>query len=155
MGKEWTQAASPINVTLWKWTEIGEKFIIWFWWSILMSTWTLKGFFFFFFLLLYVHIHFYKIKICDDKAFTTRLKRWNFINSKLKNTIRLRKFWVVMWNVGMIKCSSKENIFWHVKFSSYVIAKNEVNNVGEICLRSIFFSPSVKLFSWWRQLKLK
>jgi hypothetical protein len=34
-----------------------------------MSTWTLKGFLLFLFLLC-VHIHFYKIKICDDKALT-------------------------------------------------------------------------------------
>jgi zona occludens toxin (predicted ATPase) len=38
-----TQAASPINVTLWKWTEI-EIFMCMVLVSILMSTWTLKGF---------------------------------------------------------------------------------------------------------------
>lgn len=36
------QAASPINVTLWKWREI-EEFMCMVLVSILMSTWTLKG----------------------------------------------------------------------------------------------------------------
>lgn len=62
---ERTQAARPINVTLWKWTEI-EKFMCMVLVSILMSTWTLKGFPTS--SCLYFSIHFCEIKICDDKA---------------------------------------------------------------------------------------
>lgn len=55
------QAASPINVTLWKWTEI-EEFMCMALVSILMSTRTLKGSF------CSLAGHSGEIKICDDKA---------------------------------------------------------------------------------------
>lgn len=77
-----------------------EKFMCMALVSILTSTWILKGIFL---LLLRFSGHFDEIKICDDKALVPSLPAHGiyFIWRKICQSLAVKKFEIVMWNVGM------------------------------------------------------